>query len=122
MDLRKCYEELGGNYDEVLSRLQSTRIIQKFVLKFLNDGSFQQLKDALHAGDGETAFRAAHTLKGVCANLGFTKLYTSSNQVNELLRAGNSEEAQVLMPQVEEDYRQTVRAIEAMAAEEGEPR
>ena len=32
-----------------------------------------QLTQAMDAGDVETAFRAAHTLKGICANLGLSR-------------------------------------------------
>ena len=44
--------------------------VRRFALKFLQDDSFPNLKKALEAQDAPTAFRAAHTLKGVCQNLG----------------------------------------------------
>ena len=34
----------------------------------------------------EDAFRSAHTLKGVCQNLSFDRLYEVSNELTELLR------------------------------------
>ena len=40
MNLNDCYEAMGGNYDEAIGRLRSERLVQKFVLKFLDDGSF----------------------------------------------------------------------------------
>ena len=39
----------------------------------------------------ELAFRAAHTLKGVCMNLGFDHLYNPSFEITESLRTGNLE-------------------------------
>ena len=39
----------------------------------------------------ELAFRAAHTLKGVCMNLGFDHLYKLSFEITESLRTGNLE-------------------------------
>ena len=39
----------------------------------------------------ELAFRAAHTLKGVCMNLGFDHLYKPSFEITESLRASNLE-------------------------------
>ena len=88
MTLKECYAALGGDYDEVMGRLRSERLVQKFVLKFLNDGSYQLLLDSLAAGDREEAFRAAHTIKGVCANLAFNDLLASSEQLTEALRDG----------------------------------
>ena len=80
MTIRECYGELGLDFDAVLSRLVNEKLVQKFALKFLDDPSFQNLKDALDSKDVETAFRAAHTLKGVCLNLGFDNLYPSSKR------------------------------------------
>ena len=37
-------------------------------------------------GNYEDAFRGAHTLKGVCQNLSFDRLYEASNELTELLR------------------------------------
>jgi len=37
------------------------------------------------------AFRAAHTLKGVCQNLGFTNLYQPTCDLTEVLRTGTLE-------------------------------
>ena len=34
---------------------------------------------------------AAHTLKGVCQNLGFTNLYQPTYELTEVLRAGTPE-------------------------------
>lgn len=113
MTLQECYAAMGGNYDEVIGRLRSEKLVQKFVLKFLNDGSYQLLLDSLAAGDREEAFRAAHTIKGVCQNLSFTKLYASSAQLCEALRNGFQPEAPALARQVSADYDQTVAAIRA---------
>ena len=86
MTVRESYEKIGSNFEEVLRRLGSEALVKRFALKFLNDTSFQDLKDALVKKDGETAFRAAHTLKGVCLNLGFDRLYEVSAELTEKLR------------------------------------
>ena len=44
MTLKECYEILGGGYEDVLSRFMSERLVQKFVIKFLDDKSFDNLK------------------------------------------------------------------------------
>lgn len=75
MTLQEFYTRIGGNYDDTLRRIPSEALVRKFVLKYPNDPSFGQLKDALTAQDWETAFRASHTLKGVAQNLGMEHLY-----------------------------------------------
>lgn len=44
MTVRECYEELGSDFDKVLSRLVSEALVKKFALKFLDDPSFGQLE------------------------------------------------------------------------------
>lgn len=47
MTMRECYEAIGGNYEAVLGRLHSEALIRRFTLKFLEDQSYIQLKQAL---------------------------------------------------------------------------
>lgn len=112
MNLADCYTRLGGNFDEVVARLRRETTVQKFIFKFLEDGSFPLLKTSMEHADMEEAFRAAHTLKGVCQNLSFTKLYESSAQMTEALRNKDAAEAARLFPIVAADYSQTAGAIE----------
>ncbi len=119
MNLKECYTALEGDYEDVITRLRSERLVQKFVLKFLADPSYDLLSRSLENADYAEAFRAAHTIKGVCQNLSFTKLYHSSSLLTEALRNGWSPEAAQLIPQVTADYRQTTEAIQAFQAEVG---
>lgn len=119
MTLEACYEALGGNYKDVVGRLHSERLVQKFVLKFLDDASYDNLCRALEEGAQEEAFRAAHTIKGMCQNLSFTKLEVSSSALTEALRAGDMDTAKTLIGSVQEDYACTAAAIRAFQAEIG---
>ena len=47
MTMQECYTAIGGNYEAVLGRLHSEALIQRFTLKFLEDQSYLQLKQAL---------------------------------------------------------------------------
>ena len=104
MTIRECYEKTGSDYESILKRFGSEAMIQRFALKFLKDCSFSDLKNALKAKDGERAFRAAHTLKGVCINLGFDRLYNVSAELTEKLRGREIEESEELFEQVEKEY------------------
>ena len=111
MTVRECYELMGANYDDVLRRLPSEAMIKRFAIKFLDDGTFQALKEALEAKNGEEAFRAAHTLKGVCQNLGFDALYEPSFELTEKLRGKDTTGSEELFAKVEEQYNRTTNAI-----------
>ena len=47
MTMQECYKAIGGNYEAVLGRFHSEALIQRFTLKFLEDQSYLQLKQAL---------------------------------------------------------------------------
>ena len=93
MTIQECYKKMGADYQEVLGRLYNEAMICKFVRMFLQDDSFQILKEALRRGNVKEAFRGAHTLKGVCQNLGFS---------------------QEQFAKVAEQYKRTVDAIRAL--------
>ena len=113
MTIQECYAALEGDYPEVLSRLYSEALVQRFVGKFLSDPSFSLLERSLKDQSYEEAFRAAHTLKGVCQNLSFTRLYRSSHELTEALRAQDYELAARLFSTVEADNLLTAAAIHA---------
>lgn len=89
MTIQECYKKMGADYQEVLGRLHNEAMIGRFVRMFLQDDSFQILEEALRRGDVKEAFRGAHTLKGVCQNLGFSNLYAPAYTLTETLRAGS---------------------------------
>lgn len=113
MTIQECYAALGGDYEEVVGRLYSEALVKRFVGKFLADQSFQLLESSLSAEEYDEAFRAAHTLKGVCQNLSFTSLYQSSHEITEALRTKDYAQAARLFSDVSRDYERTVAAIRA---------
>ena len=114
MTIQECYTRMGADYNEVLQRLYNEAMIRKFVLLFLKDDSFHNLEEALKRQDVEEAFRAAHTLKGVCQNLGFANLYAPAAALTETLRDGRLEGTAKQFAEVGKQYRITVAAIQAL--------
>ena len=120
MTIEQCYKNLGGDYAQAERRLMNNNLIHRFVTKFLDDSSFSELCSAMTDGDRQGAFRAAHTLKGVCANLSFSRLLSSVSELTELLRAENEtipNNAAGIFQQVEQDYELTVNCIRAYLSE-----
>lgn len=114
MTVKECYEQMGADYEGVLGRLRSEVLIKKFAKKFLDDGSYASLKKGLEEQNGEEAFRAAHTLKGVCQNLGFDNLYEVSFDITEKLRERDTDGCEKLFAKVTEQYEKTTDAIRMM--------
>ena len=55
MTLKEAYESVESNYDNVLKRLGSEGMIKRFAVKFIDDPTFVELKNALAAGDEVSA-------------------------------------------------------------------
>ena len=59
----------------------------------------------------DEAFRAAHTLKGITQNLGFSQLSPLAIEITEILRQGTMDGTNTLFPQLKEKYDMTVACI-----------
>lgn len=113
MTVMECYEAMGGDYEDVMRRLRTDERVKKFLLKVLDDKSFQLLTDSMEARNMDEAFRAAHTMKGICQNLSLTRLFGSSNELSEKLRDNReySPELEEMVAKVKEDYDITIASI-----------
>lgn len=111
MNLKDCYIRFGGDFDEVLSRLRREQSVQKFMYKFLDDKSFHLFEASMENKDYEEALRAVHTLKGICQNLSFTRLFESSSLVTNALKENDWDKAIDMMPKLSEDYYETINVI-----------
>lgn len=111
MSLEECYTMLHGNYQDAKIRLMNDRLVGKFIVRYLDDPTMQQLLDAAEAGDRTSAFRAAHTLKGVAANLAFTELQAAASALTEQLRPLDADPDQALLDAVKQAYQRVTQAI-----------
>ena len=104
-DLQRFYDAIGSELKPVIERLGgNAEITKRFIKKFAADGSFGDLEKALDGNNTQEAFRAAHTLKGICLSLGFGCLYRHAAAVTELLRGGDITAARHAFPALEQEY------------------
>ncbi len=111
MTVRECYEALQADYAGTLERLCSEELMERFALIFLEDDSFENIKKGLENADYQAAFNGAHTLKGVCLNLGFTKLFEASEALTEALRDGAAPVDGELFERVRTEHERTVTLL-----------
>lgn len=112
MTVKECYELMDGDYAGVSSRLMKEERILKYLLKFKDSTDYQTMRDSLAKEDYETAFRMAHTLKGISLNLGFDGLQRTSSELCEALRNGKPEtDITGLVKAVEEAYERVIAAV-----------
>ena len=96
MNVKECYAELNADYEGTVKRLMNEALVKRFALKFLEDPSFSIIEEGYAKQDAEQAFRGAHTLKGICLNLGFTQLQEVSSNLTEALCGRSFEGSQEL--------------------------
>lgn len=77
----------GADMDGAMDRmLQDEELYASCFTMFMSDPAFDELTAALDAKDYERAFDAAHSLKGVSANLGLTNMFHLVEALVEPLR------------------------------------
>lgn len=115
MTVKECYEFVGGDYDEVIARLMKEERVVKYLGKFINDPSYQELLQAVSAQDWETLFRASHTMKGVCYNLSLKQLGDAASEVCEAVRPGVAPKTELapLLEVLKANYEKTTEGITA---------
>ena len=80
-------EALGCNVKEGLQRCMNNENFYLILVgKFISTTDLSKLKNALDSKDLETAFKEAHSLKGVCGNLSITPMFQVLAEMVEHLR------------------------------------
>lgn len=80
-------EESGADVSGTLKRFMGNEALYgKFLTKFLQDANYEGLVRNLEQKNYEEAFKCAHTLKGVAANLGLNPLCRAVSDLTEELR------------------------------------
>lgn len=78
---------------------------------FLEDENFKKLNEKIKNNDYQESFDAAHTIKGVAANLGLTPIYDSVSDVVQELRAGNLEASKALVLKLNTEMEKMVEIV-----------
>lgn len=113
--LEEFYTQIGGDYADTLVRLRKPERIEKYCLQFKADPSMTDFIQRMENGEYDEAFRAVHTLKGVCQTLGFTELYEAASLATEALRAGDVTSAHYASPIVVKEYEKIIAALDRFA-------
>jgi HPt (histidine-containing phosphotransfer) domain-containing protein len=66
--------------------MNNVKLYRKLLAKFRAENNLNELAAALSAGDYEKAQAAAHTIKGIAANLSLSELYKQSLDVETQIK------------------------------------
>jgi HPt (histidine-containing phosphotransfer) domain-containing protein len=120
MTIQELYETAGGSYESAKRVMQLDKLIEKFIVKYVDDRSFEKLGASWEARDAVGTFEAAHTMKGVCANLGLDTLSAHASELAEEFRPGHERrlsdgEVQSRVDELRVLHEKAVSAIRAYA-------
>lgn len=114
MEIEKLYRKLedwGCDVSGAKERFDDDELFATCIDLFLEDENFKKLNEEIKNNDYQEAFNAAHTIKGVAANLGLTPIYDSVSDVVQELRVGNLKASKVLMPKLNTDMEKIVEIV-----------
>lgn len=111
--LKKDLQDAGINVDETLNRFMNNEVLlSKFLKKFADDDNMEILRKIITAKKYQEVLSIAHTMKGVCGNLGFTNLYAIFSQMCQECRSEQFENIDKLFVQAEKEYFKIITAVE----------
>ena len=97
--------------------MNNMKLYVKLLVKFRNDNNLNDLEAALAAGDLPKAQNAAHTIKGVAANLAFTELFKQCLELETQIKNGAANPAQ--LETVKTVFAATLQVIDRVISENG---
>ena len=112
MDLSEILQEAGVNYSDLIKRFAGNEaMLRKFLLKLPQDKTYEDLTDKVAEKDYDGILTAAHTLKGISANLGFDRLSAACAKVVSAVREGRNEDCLSCCQEVRTEYETAVKCI-----------
>lgn len=116
MTLRELYAKIDGSYDQAISVLRVEKLIDKHIRKFPSGGITEAVIEAGKNMDGSALFESAHAMKGVCSNLGLTRLAGYASDISEEFRPGtprkqSDDEIRAKLAEIEKLYQTTSEGI-----------
>lgn len=115
--MREKLVTVGVDYDEVLKRFMGKEdFYLRMLRKFLDDKNYAGLKQTVEDKNWKEAFTYAHTVKGLCGNLGLGGIMDYVSPLTEELRTEPYDEESIMnnMNQVARAYEKTVEVIHSL--------
>ena len=99
VDVADALSRIGGNMD----------LYKRLLGRFVDGNQLDALETALASADHEESARAAHTFKGIAANLSLVKLRELSASLEQDVKAGLDYSAK--LSEIKDAYSETVKII-----------
>lgn len=92
-EILRRFIKAGAKPEEAIYRfLGKEDIYKKFLKKYLEQTGIEEIKQGIKKTDIYEVFKAAHTLKGVAANLGLESVQSKASEITEYTREKSFED------------------------------
>ena len=106
------------DFEEGVKRvMNNAKLYVKLLVKFKDDHSMNDLDSAMAAEDMGKAKAAAHTLKGLAANLSLTELWKQSLELETQIKSSSVNPNQITT--LKNVYNQTLTEMDKVIAQHG---
>ncbi len=106
--------ENGADVENTVKRFMGNEAMyEKFLKKFVYNSNYTGLEENISSGNYGEAFKCAHTLKGVSANLGLDPIFKAASELTEEFRGKADEE--VNRERVQEIWQELQRVYKVFA-------
>ena len=92
---------------------ENERLYEKYLFRFLEEPPFPEHFKAIEEDRREDARRAAHSLKGITATLGFTSLHTPLKAQEFEFKNGRWEEGNQYTDELKKEYARIIEVLQA---------
>jgi len=105
-------KEAGVDIKTAMNRFMGNEaLLMRFLKKFDQDPNYELFKKCMEEKQYDEAFKAAHTLKGLCGNLSLSGMFDVVSREVEALRAKEYQKAEGILPEVVEEYERVVKIL-----------
>lgn len=112
MKLRELEQYIEIDVESSIARFAGMEMMYvKYLKKLPEDQTFEELTAAVDRDDRKEIEVKAHTLKGICGNLGLNGLYQKSDALVKAVREGRTQEIRPLYGEIKTLMEETVRAL-----------
>lgn len=100
------------NKEETLDRfMDNEALYMKFLVKFLEDDTYNKLVASIEADDHEQSLRCVHTLKGLASNLGLAELSEIASEMTDRFKINDVKGAREYMDALDKHYKTVCELI-----------
>lgn len=92
MTVKAFYDEIDGDYDEIMGRLVTEERIRRFLKKLIETTDMAALQDGWSKKDDKQIFAYSHRLKGMAQNLNLNRFAEMTSLLTEAFRNGPAQD------------------------------